>query len=169
MSGRRTDAQRHRQAVATYVAAGGDASTQRVITALTLVARKLDQWYEHQLVDLGISQGEWTVLSALAKSGEEPMTPTQLAEASLVAASSMTHRLDRMGERGLVRRAPDPSNRTRVLVHLTKEGWDLFARAVREADVVESDVLAGLSGAQRRQLGDLLEVVIGDLDRLTTD
>ena len=44
------------------------------------------------------------------------LTPSQLADATNVAASSMTHRLDRMSQRGLVARAPDPDNRTRVLV-----------------------------------------------------
>ena len=50
------------------------------------------------------------------------MTPSQLADATNVAASSMTHRLDRMTERGLVRRSPDPDNRTRILVELTEPG-----------------------------------------------
>ena len=69
-----------------------------------------------------------------------------------------------MCRRGLVERTPDPSNRTRVLVTLTDPGWQLFAEAVRDADVVESDILAGLSLDERRELADLLEVVLIRLD-----
>jgi DNA-binding MarR family transcriptional regulator len=80
----------------------------------------------------------------------------------------MTHRLDKMTDRGLVRRSPDPDNRTRVLVELTDQGWELFEAAVREANVVESDVLAGLTRKERGQLAALLEVVISSLDDLET-
>ena len=121
----------YQAAVDAYVAAGGDASVQRVITAIAQVSKKLDQWYDRQLADLGISHGDWSVLSQLATADGGPLTPSRLADAAGLAASSMTSRLDRMCRRGLVERTPDPSNRTRVLVTLTDPGWQLFAEAVR--------------------------------------
>ena len=160
--------EQYQEAVATYVAAGGDESVQRVITAVNSMSRKLEQWYTRQLVDLDLSHGEWSVVAQLATAEGRPMTPSRLADASNVAASSMTHRLDKMTERGLVRRSPDPDNRTRVLVELTDQGWELFGAAVREANVVESDVLAGLTREERGQLAALLEVVISSLDDLET-
>lgn len=160
--------EQYREAVATYVAAGGDESVQRVITAVNSVSRKLDQWYNRQLADLDVSHGEWSVLAHLATSDGQQVTPSRLADATNVAASSMTHRLDKMSERGLVRRSPDPDNRTRVLVELTDQGWELFEAAVREANVVESDVLAGLTRKERGQLAALLEVVISSLDDFET-
>ena len=61
-------AQRQYQAaVRAYVAAGGDESVQRVITAAYGLTRKLDKWYGRQLADLGLSHGEWAVLAHLAK------------------------------------------------------------------------------------------------------
>ena len=57
----------------------------------------------------------------------------------------MTHRLDKMAQRGLIQRRPDESNRTRTFISLTSEGWDLFSDAIRESNVVESDILRGLS------------------------
>ncbi|GAB3079017.1 MULTISPECIES: MarR family winged helix-turn-helix transcriptional regulator [unclassified Phycicoccus] len=164
----RTVQEQYREAVASYVAAGGDESVQRVITAVNSLSRKLDQWYTRQLADLDLSHGEWSVVAVLATSEGRPVTPSQLADASNVAASSMTHRLDKMTERGLVRRSPDPENRTRVLVELTTQGWELFEAAVREANVVESDVLAGLKREERDRLAALLEVVISGLDEIET-
>jgi DNA-binding MarR family transcriptional regulator len=172
--------QQYQDAVAAYVAAGGDESVQRVITAVFSLTRKLDQWYNRQLADLGLSHGEWSVMAHLATSeGTQPtagtpgtegtaVTPSRLADIANVAPSSMTHRLDRMTERGLVRRSPDPANRTRVLVELTDKGWELFESAVREANVVESDTLAPLTRSQRGELAALLEVVISGLDDLET-
>ena len=156
----------YERTVAVYVAAGGEESVQRVITALFGLTRRLDVWYHRQLAELGLSQGEWAVLAHLAKSSGGPLSPGLLAELTGVAASSMTHRLDKMCAAGLVRRSVDESNRSRVLVHLEDAGWRLFDAAVREADVVESDVLSGLTDRQRVELGRLLELAIAGIDAL---
>jgi DNA-binding MarR family transcriptional regulator len=156
-------AEQHRRAVATYVAAGGEESVQRVITAIGSLSRKLDQWYARQLADLGITGGEWAVVATLAKA-DGALTPSQLADLTNVAPSSMTHRLDKLAEGGLVERTPDAENRTRILVGLTSAGWEFFSLAIRGSDVVESDVLQDLSDAERGELARLLEVVIARLD-----
>ncbi|MFP5284096.1 MAG: MarR family winged helix-turn-helix transcriptional regulator, partial [Actinomycetes bacterium] len=93
-------------------------------------------------------------------------TPTQLAVAANVAPSSMTHRLDRMVDRGLVIRQADPDNRTRVLVRLADAGWQLYAAAIRESNLVESDLLADLTNAQVAELAALLEQMITGLDQV---
>ena len=67
-------------------------------------------------------------------------------------------------QRGLVERRPDAGNRTRTLVSLTHDGWELFTSSVRESDVVESDVLRGLDAGERDELARLLEEVIAELD-----
>src|SRR5215210_4862890 len=133
----RSEIEEVRRAVAAFVAAGADESVQRVVTAVHRLSRRLDQWYDRQLADIDVSTGEWAVLGELARSGEDtPLTPSQLAAAANVAPSSMTHRLDRMVQRGLIERAPVPTNRVRVWVSLTDAGYGLYARAIREADVV---------------------------------
>ncbi len=164
-STQRSEIEEVRRAVAAFVAAGADESVQRVITAVHRLSRRLDQWYDRQLADIDVSTGEWAVLGELARSGEDtPLTPSQLAAAANVAPSSMTHRLDRMFERGLLTRTPDASNRTRVLVQLSDAGYALYAAAIRESDLVESDLLETLSDREIDQLAELLEKVISGLD-----
>ncbi|MDP5226758.1 MULTISPECIES: MarR family transcriptional regulator [Arthrobacter] len=153
----------HRKSVAAYVSAGGEETVQRVITAVQSLSRKLDQWYARQLADLDLSAGEWGVMTALVKA-KEPLTPTQLADLGNVAPSSMTHRLDKLAERGLIERTPDQSKRTRVFVSLTEEGRQLFTLAIQGSNVVESDVLKDLSRPEVTELARLLEVVIARLD-----
>jgi DNA-binding MarR family transcriptional regulator len=163
--GHLSEIQEVRQQVAAFVAAGADESVQRVITAVHRLSRRLNRWYDRQLADLDVTAGEWTVLEQLARSpGEAPLTPSQLAEAANVAPSSMTHRLDRLVERGLIARSADPENRVRVRVRLTDAGYGLYAQAIRDADLVEADLLAGLSPKQVETLAELLERVIAGLD-----
>lgn len=160
-----TDAAELRQAVATFVEAGADESVQRVTTAVHRLSRRLNQWYDRQLVDLDISTNEYLVISELARSpGHAPLTPSQLAAATNIAPSSMTHRLDRLVERGLITREQDPDNRTRVLIRLSDAGYALFVEVIRQSDMVESDVLAGLSDAEIESLAEMLEKVIAGLD-----
>ncbi len=157
----------YRKDVAVFVAAGGEESVQRVITAVHGLARRLNQWYDRQLADLDLSAGEWAVISKLVRDGgDDGLTPSVLADAANVSPSSMTHRLDRMAERGLVARSTDPTNRVRVRVVLTHAGWELFSSAIRESNMLEADILAPLSPQRRRQLAELLEQVIEGLDKL---
>lgn len=162
-----TEADRLRQDVAVYVAAGASESVQRVITAVHGLSRRLNQWYDRQLADLDLSAGEWAVMTKLVHDGGEAgLTPSKLADAAHVAPSSMTHRLDGMAERGLIARSTDPDNRVRVRVRLSDAGWELFRSAIRESDMVESDVLKPLSKADRVRLAELLELAIEGLDDL---
>ncbi len=157
----------YRKDVAVFVAAGGDESVQRVMTAVHGLARRLNQWYDGQLADLDLSAGEWAVMSQLARDVEaKGLTPSALAYVANVAPSSMTHRLDRMAERGLVERFTDPENRVRVRVLLTDAGWRLFKLAIQESDMLESDVLRSLKPADRTRLAQLLERAIEGLDTL---
>ena len=154
-----------RRVVAAYVAAGADESVQRVITAVNRLSRRLTRRYDRQFAALGINGGEWIVLEQLARTdGDEPLTPTRLAAVSNVAPSSMTHRLDRLAARGLIAREADATNRTRVLVRLTDAGYEIFAKAIRDSDLVESDLLANLTAQQVDELGALLEQVIAGLE-----
>lgn len=161
----RTEIEEVRRIVAASVSLGADESVQRVVTAVHRVSRALNQWYDRQLADIDVSTGEWAVLSELVRSGEDtPLTPSQLAAAANVAPSSMTHRLDRMVERDLITRGPDPSNRTRVLVALSDRGYAVYADAIRDADLVESDLLETLTEGEVDQLAELLEKVLSGLD-----
>lgn len=160
----RTPYAEYERAVAVYTAAGGQETVQRVVTAISRVSRGLDLFYRQQVTELGVSHGEWTVLSALALEGRGgSLMPSRLADQSGVSPSTMTHRLDRMAARGLISRTTDPANRARSRVELASEGWEVFRRAVLDADVVEAKILAPLGATERRQLAGLLERVVAGL------
>lgn len=159
----RTPYGEYQEAVAAYTAVGGQETVQRVVTALSRVNRRLDVFYRQQFEELGINPGEWSVLAALAVEGAAGSTPSQLADVGGVSPSTMTHRLDRMVGRGLVKRVQDADNRTRMRVSLTRAGWELFRRAVLDAEVVESRVLSPLDDRERRQLAALLDKLVAEL------
>jgi DNA-binding MarR family transcriptional regulator len=161
---RRSPYAEYAEAVALYTEAGAQDTVQRVVTAISRLGRRLDVFYRDQFEELHISHGEWTVLSTLAVEGRDgSSTPSKLADVGGVSPSTMTHRLDRMAERGLIARTPDRDNRTRIRVQLADAGWELFRRAILDAEVVESRILSPLSAEERRQLAALLEKVVAGL------
>lgn len=160
----RTPLAEYERAVAAYTAAGGHETVQRVVTAITRLNRRLDVFYRAHFTDLGLSHGEWTVLQALAL--EDPgmgATPSKLADHAGLSPSAMTNRLDRMADRGLLARHPDPANRTRVRITLTPAGWSLFQAAVVDAEPLETGLLSPLTDAEQRRLADLLEKLVAGL------
>jgi DNA-binding MarR family transcriptional regulator len=146
--------------VAVYTAAGGQEMLQRIVTAMNRLSRQLDVVYRRQFELLGISSGDWNVLQSVALEGGAGSTPSRLAERGGVSPSTMTHRLDRLVARGLILRRPDPTNRTRMRVQLTEQGWELFRQAIRDAEVVESRIIAPLGDAERLTLAQLLEKLV---------
>ena len=160
-----SERERYKTEVAAYVAAGGNEQIQRVVTAVHGLHRMLEQWYTTQLQDLDLTAGEWAVISQIATAQpDEVVTPSALAASAAIAPSSMTHRLDRMAERGLINREPDETNRTRIVVSLTSAGWEMFTQVVRDSEALESDVLRPLTERQREQLATLLERAIAGID-----
>ena len=91
---------------------------------------------------LGLSQGEAHLLAELHESG--PCTVGTLHRAFAHRKSTLTGILDRMEERGLVRRRLREEDRRSFSVELTPRGRDAAARAHQR--------LAQLEGAVRRRV-----------------
>ena len=162
---RRTPWAEYERAVRVYTEAGAAETVQRIVTAMSRLSRRLDVFYTKRFDEIDISRTEWPVLQALAMEGRGGSShPSRLADAAGVSASTMTHRLDRMVERGLVERRPDPENRTRMVVSLTRAGWELFRRAVLDAESEESGIFAPLTDAERSTLAALLEKALAAQD-----
>jgi DNA-binding MarR family transcriptional regulator len=158
---RRTPWAEYERAVRLYTDAGAAETVQRIVTAVSRISRRLDVFYAERFDALDLSRAEWSVLQALAVEGRHGHSnPSRLAEAAGVSASTMTHRLDRMVERGLVQREPDPTNRTRTAVSLTRAGWDRFREAVLDIETQEAGVFAPLTDSERATLARLLEKAI---------
>ena len=90
-------------------------------------------------------------------------TMTELSDFALVPAPSVTRIVDRMVTDGLVHRTADPSDRRRVLVHLTPRGQALRRRV---DEIVRREQHALLDGAEPVETERLLRLLSGLADRL---
>jgi DNA-binding MarR family transcriptional regulator len=134
-----------------------DPQTEKVVTALGRLNRRMNVAYGRQLVDLGISNSEWEVLKALVVVGRPyRLGPGDLAKRLGLTPAAMTHRIDRMVNEGLVTRDRDEANRVRVIVELTDEGREKWLQTMRLAAVFEDDLLQDLTPVERAALGEIL-------------
>lgn len=96
----------------------------------------------------GLSNAAAQTLAIIEGAGE-PLAPSMIAERLMVTTGSMTSLLDTLERRGLVQRQAHPSDRRRLLVHLTPEGEALVDSFLPEIVAVQTALVAGLSEAER--------------------
>ena len=87
-----------------------DVSPLAVLSRVSRLSRHLDRERRAALDESGLEAWEFDVLAALRRAGS-PLTPGQLVTQNLVSSGTMTHRIGRLVDRGLVERAPDPDDR----------------------------------------------------------
>ena len=113
------------------------------------------------LEPLDLELWEYDVLSALRRQGRPfKLSATRLARQTDLSSGAMTNRIDRLEERGLVRRAQDEEDRRGVNVSLTANGIREINRAIQHRLHAAARSLAALSEEEQKQLAGLLRKVV---------
>jgi DNA-binding MarR family transcriptional regulator len=142
-----------------------DVAPLTVFSRVSRLARHLDLARRTAFARHQLEVWEFDVLSALRRAGEPyQLSPGTLVAQTLVTSGTMTNRIDRLAERGLVERLPAPADRRGVLVHLTPEGRSRVDAAMEDLLRVEGELLADLDEAQRTTLADLLRAVVAPFE-----
>jgi DNA-binding MarR family transcriptional regulator len=142
-----------------------DVTPLTVLSRVTRLARHLDLARRGAFARHGLETWEFDVLSALRRAGAPyRMSPGALLPQTLVTSGTMTNRIDRLAERGLVERGPAPDDRRGVLVELTALGLARVDDALADLLAVERGLLGELADADRLRLADLLRDLIAPFD-----
>lgn len=127
----------------------GDWSVSRLlVTAGRLVEQELAQ----SLRPLNLTPAGLGVLQQLE---DEPRAQRDLARSARVEEQTISQVVDRLERLGMVERRPDPNDRRRHLVTLTRRGRSVLRKC---ADLDTETELTGLPQADRLRAG-LLEVL----------
>jgi DNA-binding MarR family transcriptional regulator len=114
---------------------------------LTRLMRDVMAREEPLLSAVDLQMWDYAVLSALDR-GEAP-TQAQLAAQTGRDKTRLIGNLDRLEERGFVRRVPDPADRRNRVVSLTAEGRRALGRCRAAIRAMEDDLLGELDATER--------------------
>lgn len=145
-----------------------DVAPLQVFSRVSRLARLLDLARKEAFAQHKLLGWEFDVLSALRRAGEPyELTPGKLIASTLVTSGTMTNRIDRMVDHGLVTRLADPQDRRMVRVRLTPEGLRRVDSAMETLVESEYAVLETLSASDRENLACLLRELLLPFDGST--
>jgi DNA-binding MarR family transcriptional regulator len=142
-----------------------DVDPMQVLSRVTRLARHLDLARRAAFAAHQLETWEFDVLSALRRAGSPyELSPGRLIRETMVTSGTMTNRVDRLADKGLVERLPDPADRRGVIVRLTDAGRERVDAALEGLLTQERLLLADLSGAEQTRLAALLRTVVAPFD-----
>jgi len=125
---------------------------------LAMVSRLQTAMHRQLQQDCELSLSDYDVLVALSEQG--PLRINELGDALAWEQSRLSHQLSRMRGRGLIVRHGSGDDRRGATVALTDSGHAaLAAAAPGHVELVRSAMFDGLSAAQLRAFGEVVEKV----------
>lgn len=116
---------------------------------------------------LGLTPAEARTLSNVARTG--PVRQSVLAERMGIEAMTLSACLDRLEARGLVERAPDPSDRRAKLVDITAAAGPVLDQIFAVSAEVRADMSAGIEAAKVEEFRRMLMTIRANLVAMRPD
>lgn len=115
---------------------------------------------DRELAPFEISAPQLFVLSSVAYG--EADSAARLCKSISYDPGAMTRMIDRLQQKGLVRRVPHPEDRRAMNLELTVAGKALFPQLIAAKDRVHAQFLRGFSDEDRRILETLLHRMLAN-------
>ena len=116
----------------------------------------IEQAMQRDGVDLNFSQ--FLALKRLGENG--PVAPGELARTLNYNPGAMTRLLDKLEQRGYLKRVPDPSDRRALRLELTQSGKAIHKRVIECSNAAAERAFACTSEPERAKLHVLLGRVL---------
>lgn len=128
------------------------------------VARLMRTTFDRRVKTLGLTRSQWWVLNHLFRN--DGATQSELADILEVEKATLGRLLDRMEQKGWIRRENHAEDRRAKRVYLTDEVEPALKAMRAAAAEVRREALVGLSAAQQAQFVDALLAIKANLSRL---
>ena len=142
-----------------------DISPMGIVGRISRLSLVVDKELEPVFAQFGLNHWSFDMLATLRRTGAPyQLSPTELFRSMMVTSGTMTNRIDRLAEKELVRRIPDPEDRRGILVELTEQGRALIDSALISHVANEARLLQPLSGEEQNSLAVLLRKWLSSLE-----
>jgi MarR family transcriptional regulator, multiple antibiotic resistance protein MarR len=113
-----------------------------------------------ELAPFDISKPQYVILAALAEGGVD--SASGLCRGVSYDPGAMTRMIDRLEQKGLIRRTAWPEDRRKAKLELTAEGKAVYPKLTAAASKVMGRCLRGFSRTEQRQLHEFLERILAN-------
>jgi len=113
---------------------------------------------EHEMAPLNLTAAQFLVVVGIAH--ERARTLTEFSAFLGYDSGAMKRLLDRVEEKGIIRRVRNSNDRRSLILELTEEGRALYPRVMQAARAVHARSLEGFTEAEALQLQGFLRRVI---------
>ncbi len=127
------------------------------------VARLMRTTFDRRVKALGLTRSQWWVLNHLFRN--DGATQSELAEILEIEKATLGRLLDRMEQKGWIRREGHADDRRAKRVFLTDEVEPAIKTMRAAAAEVRRESMAGLSAARQTQFVDALLAIKANLSR----
>ena len=120
--------------------------------------------FERQIAGRGVTVAQWNVLVTVYY--RQATTTAAVAQFIGIDPGAVSRLVDRLADKGLMTRSPDPESRRRLQLSLTDAGRALVPDLIRIADQNDEAFFGALSPEERAALLRLLKQLLpADLNR----
>jgi DNA-binding MarR family transcriptional regulator len=142
-----------------------DFSPVGIVARLARIRGRIDRELEPVFAAHGLGGASFGVLVTLARIEDEGgVSQRRLMDELGLTSGTISVRMDRLVEQGLVERRPDPESRRNTLITLTERGRELFERVVPAHLANERRLLAALDDDEREELAALLRKLLVEFE-----
>jgi DNA-binding MarR family transcriptional regulator len=142
-----------------------DVSPMGIIGRISRLSLTMSKELELVFAQFGLYRWSFDMLATLRRSGAPyRLSPGALIRSMMVTSGTMTNRIDRLEEKGQVRRVPDPEDRRGILVELTEQGRELIDTALTAHVANEERILKAISKEEQHILATLLSKLLSSLE-----
>lgn len=131
----------------------------RIFWLLGLASRDAYRLTQQRLFAVGLRRGFYGVLASITEFG--PSAQAEIGRRLGIDRSDMVAIVNDLESEGLVVREPDPADRRRNSVTITRAGRGALARFDRAIARAEDEYLAGFSAEDRTMLLGLVKRLVG--------
>lgn len=138
-----------------------DPSPTGVVGRISRLSGHFRRSVDNYLAEYGLTWETFDLIATLRRIGAPyEMSPTELYKSSLLSASAVTNRIDRVEAMGLVQRIADLEDRRSVKIKLSRQGKKLIDTVIERHFSEEAALLATLTAQERGQLANLLSKLV---------
>ena len=109
------------------------------------------------LADVGVTEQQWRVLRVLNEEG--PQEPTRIAERACLLLPSLTRILQKLEDKKLIKRQPDPKDGRRQIIEITSGGMTIIHQNLKACTQASENLRSRLGQDRHELLLDLLNEV----------